>query len=281
MNSDDDPEARLRTFLADHDLAPTDRLPGGSRSQVLSARTTDGREVVVKAPPTRSEAAAEANALQIWRASGSAVRLLDYEDQTGVLVLEKLEPGEPLPSRHPSSVDIAADLLERLHRSDPGRRPLGRLETHYPAAESQARQDNAYERRARQDPLLGEAGLHLLTAAANTVAALSRTVATPVLLHGDFSSKNILSAGSGYVIIDPIPKLGDPCSDVASFAAAQPADQIFDTAFQLGDLLGLDRDPIARWSAVYVVLQNCQAWRNDQAELDALLRDPTFQDHLL
>jgi fructosamine-3-kinase len=43
-----------------------------------------------------------------------------------------------------------------------------------------------------------------------------------VLLHGDFLDKNALRSGTGYVAIDPIPWIGDPCSDVGFFAAGHP-----------------------------------------------------------
>lgn len=266
--------------MAKLSLVPTGRLAGGFRSEVMSARAPDGRDVVVKAPPTISEAAAEAAALNLWRTTGAAVPVLDFDDQQGVLVLERLRPGVPLASNSHQSTAIAADLLARLHGCDANQQEFPLIEDLYSKAELQARRDNEYERQSRHDPRRGEAGLQLLPAAARTIEMLSRTTSNRKVLHGDFSNKNILSAGSDFVVIDPIPKLGDPCTDVANYAITQPADQIFETAKQLSRALGLDSDRTEHWTAVYVVLQDCQAWREDQAALDALLQATWFQNLL-
>jgi streptomycin 6-kinase len=246
----------------------------------MSARTQGGQEVVVKAPPTIAEAAAEAAALNLWRTTGAAVPVLHFDDQQGVLVLERLRPGVPLAGDSRRSTAIAADLLARLHACDASQQEFPLIEDLYPEAELQARRDNEYERRSRGDPRRGEAGLELLPAAARTIEALTHTTSGRTVLHGDFSNKNILSAGAAFVVIDPIPKLGDSCTDVANYAITQPADEIFDTANTLCRALGLDPRRTERWTAAYAVLQDCQAWRKDQAALDALLQDTWFQNLL-
>lgn len=266
--------------MASLNLVPISRLAGGFRSEVMSARAADGQDVVVKAPPTITEAAAEAAALNLWRATGAAVPVLHFDDQQGVLVLERLRPGVPLANNSHQSTQIAADLLARLHGCDANQQEFPLINDLYSEAELQVRRDNEYERRTRRDPRRGEAGLQLLPAAARTIEALSRTATNKTVLHGDFSNKNILSNGAAFVVIDPIPKLGDPCSDVANYAITQPAERIFDTAEELSHALGLDPHRTERWTAVYVVLQDCQAWREDQAALDALLQDTWFQNLL-
>ena len=44
---------------------------------------------------------------------------------------------------------------------------------------------------------------------------LCATAARTVLRHGDFVDKNLLRSGAGYVAIDPILRIGDPCSEPA------------------------------------------------------------------
>jgi streptomycin 6-kinase len=52
-----------------------------------------------------------------------------------------------------------------------------------------------------------------------------------VLLHGDFIGKNLLRTADEYVAADPLPRLGDPCADVAAFAVDRPpVDTILDRA---------------------------------------------------
>jgi streptomycin 6-kinase len=49
--------------------------------------------------------------------------------------------------------------------------------------------------------------------------SLCASAGQAVLLHGDFLDKNLLWRGVGYLGIDPIPCIGDPCADVGFFAA--------------------------------------------------------------
>jgi streptomycin 6-kinase len=44
--------------------------------------------------------------------------------------------------------------------------------------------------------------------------------------------------------------------------------------------MGLDPQRAQRWAAVWTVLQACQAWRDDQSDLDAALSTAEF-DHLI
>jgi hypothetical protein len=40
--------------------------------------------------------------------------------------------------------------------------------------------------------------------------------------------------------------------------------------------MGLDRQRALRWAAVWAVLQTCQAWREDQSDLEARKRHRTL-----
>jgi hypothetical protein len=44
--------------------------------------------------------------------------------------------------------------------------------------------------------------------------------------------------------------------------------------------MGLDPQRALRWAVVWAVLQACQAWRDDQSDLDACLSSDQF-GHLL
>lgn len=110
-------------------------------------------------------------------------------------------------------------------------------------------------------------------AAMNLCATTERTV----LLHGDFVDKNLLRSGAGYVAIDPIPRIGDPCSEPACHP---PATTILQRAGAVAGHMGLDRQRALRWAAVWAVLQTCQAWRDDQSDLKACLSSDQFE-HLL
>jgi hypothetical protein len=78
--------------------------------------------------------------------------------------------------------------------------------------------------------------------------------------------------GAGYVAIDPIPCIGDACSDVGFFAAGRPpARAILSRAVAIATRLSLNPQRAQRWAIIWAVLQACQAWRQDQADLEALL----------
>jgi streptomycin 6-kinase len=99
------------------------------------------------------------------------------------------------------------------------------------------------------------------------------------LLHGDFVGKNLLRSGAGYVAIDPVPRIGDPCADAGFFAASHPpATTILQRAGAVAGHTGGQR--ALRWAAVWAVLQTCQAWREDQSDLEACLSSDQFE-HLL
>ncbi len=99
-----------------------------------------------------------------------------------------------------------------------------------------------------------------------------------MLLHGDFLDKNLLCARHGYVAIDPLPRLGDPCADIGFFAACHPpAVTILPRASAIADRMGLDADRARRWAAIWTVHQDCQSWREDQQLLDELLDSDDFE----
>ena len=71
------------------------------------------------------------------------------------------------------------------------------------------------------------------------------------------------------------------CADVGFFAADHPpAATILHKAGAIAELMGLDPKRAQRWAAAWTVLQECQAWRDDQSDLDAALSTAEF-DHLI
>ena len=119
----------------------------------------------------------------------------------------------------------------------------------------------------------GAAGVPLVGAAAKMAAGLMASTDRAVLLHGDFLDKNILLGPDGYVAIDPMPRLGDPCADVGMFASfRQPASVILTTARTMAELLGYDTRRCEQWAAVWSVGEACETWREDSDELQAWIQ---------
>ncbi|HXQ96244.1 MAG TPA: aminoglycoside phosphotransferase family protein [Candidatus Acidoferrales bacterium] len=254
------------------------RLDGGFRSEVVGCTTADGQEVVVKLTVTPEEAHAEAAALAAWERTGAAVRLIDADLEHSALLLERVRPATHLPGGgDPVAIQVAVGLLGRLHQTPPATFPFPALEQIYLGMEGQALDDADHEQRASGDPTRGAPGLERLDAARATAMKLCETTRRAVLLHGDFLDKNLLRGGAGYIAIDPIPCLGDPCSDVGFFAAGHPpAATILRRADTVAAQMDLDRHRARQWAVIWAVLQTCQAWREDQSELEACLSGNEF-----
>ena len=279
---DVDVASRLNACKHRWQLCDERPLGGGFASAVFACTTAAGKEVVVKLPATGRAARAEAAALAAWDHTRAAVQLIETDFTQGALLLEGIQPGTHLPGNRDAAVtEIAADLLTRLHQAPAGSFPFPDLQQIYMRAEQRSREDAAYERRVRGDSTLGEAGLARLSEARSASERLCASTRQAVLLHGDFLDKNLLSDGSSYLAIDPIPCLGDPCSDVGFFAAGHPpATGILHRADAIAALMRLDRRRARQWAAVWAVLQTCQAWRDDQSDLDACMSASEFEEVL-
>jgi streptomycin 6-kinase len=88
--------------------------------------------------------------------------------------------------------------------------------------------ENAWERSA-------------ITTAEELASDLLASVAGPVILHADFSLRNMLDAGArGFVAIDPWGVAGECGFDVATWAAEHPPALIEERASALAESIGLE-----------------------------------------
>lgn len=278
-NANMDLSSRI-SFSIDHwDLQDLHRLAGGFRSHVFASMTSMGKEVVLKLAVTTEEAQVEAEALDEWNHSGATVHLIDVDFERGALLLEHIRPATPLPGDDDgSAIEVVADILSRLHRVPNGNFPFPTLEQIYPREEAGSREDAAYEQRTSGDPTRGLPGLERLDRAHALAMRLCATTDRAVLLHGDVLDKNLLWNGAGYVAIDPIPRIGDPCSDVGFFASGHPPSAgILERASAIASRMGLDVHRAQQWAVVWVVLEACSAWRADQAALETCLASDGFE----
>lgn len=180
-------------------------------------------------------------------------------------------------------IDIAGELLTRLWSAPKTTHPLPTLAEVYPEHERVAREDAALEQSERGEPARGLPGLLRLPDARSVADSLCRTTPAARLLHGDFITKNLVSHASspaGWVVLDPLPVHGDPSAEVAAFAAYQPADLILTVAELLARRSGVDVVRTLRWTAVWTVHQAAQSWREDQADVEALIASATVRDLL-
>jgi streptomycin 6-kinase len=281
---------RIRSAAMHWHLTVGENLAGGTCSAVYAATDEFGQDLVLKLPETRAATGdvtgAEAAALAAWASTGAAVALVDAT--ADALLLVRVRPGTLMPwrpeERFDDTVEVAADLLRRLWVVTPGSFPYPTLADVYPNDERVAREDAEFEQRERCEPDRGAPGLVRLRAAAAAAERLISRTQAPTLLHGDFITKNLLSdntSPTGWVIIDPLPMIGDAAAEVAAFAAYQPAELILPIAEALAARVGVAPGRALGWAAIWTVHQTAQAWRDDQEALERLVESSTFERLLL
>jgi len=96
-------------------------------SVVIGCRMADGRRAVLKVSPDRIRLVNEAAALESW-ATAHTPSVLAVDESAGALLLEAIEPGDPLiDSTTYPSVESVAELLTSLQDtgvSEPSYPPL-------------------------------------------------------------------------------------------------------------------------------------------------------------
>jgi streptomycin 6-kinase len=236
------------------------RLDGAARSGVASlvlpVLRADGVPAVLKLQPVDDENVGEALGLRVWAGRG-AVRLLDEDPETGVLLLERLDGDRSLASV-PDDLEalrILAELLARLVVT-PAPAGLRRLSD----IAAQLVEDTPSAVGGLADP----AERRLIA----RCAAMVREVlpaAGDRLLHWDLHYENVLAGTrEAWLAIDPKPLAGDPGFDllpalwnrwpevVATGDVPRAVRRRFDL---MVEVLGLDRDRAVAWS-MGRVLQN-------------------------
>ncbi|GAB2327756.1 hypothetical protein STREPTOSP366_29400 [Streptomyces variabilis] len=115
-------------FMARWDLRPAGTPMHGVSALVLPVDRADGTPAVLKLQLRDHESEGEPIALRLWNGDG-AVRLLDHDEPTGTMLLERLDSSRMLartPDVH-GGVLVIARLLAHLHATPapPGMRHLG------------------------------------------------------------------------------------------------------------------------------------------------------------
>jgi streptomycin 6-kinase len=243
-------------------------LHGGSCSWVAPAELPDGTPVVVKIGWPHPEMYGEPAALRLWNGHG-AVRLLGHDPRRHALILQRCVPGgelgdAPLPDRE--RLRLACAVLRRLWEArvpDGGPDALDDL-----GAVTAGWADLLEERMSRlrpgYDPGLVELGARLLR-------ELPASAGRRVVLHGDFNPGNVLSAGGGWLAIDPKPMTGDPAYDPWPLLEQigdpfrLPAAALRDRVTLVAGELGCDADRIVLWSVARRV--EAALWAADHGDV--------------
>jgi streptomycin 6-kinase len=227
----------------------------GAASLVLPVRRTTGERAILKLQPRTDENEGEALALRTWNAD-DVVHVLEYDDETATLLLERLNPRTLNDVRDDvEATRILTELLARISTTEAPKelRTLEAVATGMvddapaliPKLEDPQQQQLAKSCTARVTELLAEPGDRLL--------------------HWDLHYDNVMAADRApWLVIDPKPLAGDPC-----FELFPALNNRWDDLLATGDLtrairyrfdlmidrLAVDRDRAVGWT-LGRILQN-------------------------
>ncbi|MFF5498347.1 aminoglycoside phosphotransferase family protein [Streptomyces aquilus] len=234
------PELAAR-FLDRWDLRPDGAAMHGVAALVLPVLRADGTRAVLKLQLLDDESVGEPVALRVWDGDG-AVRLLDHDETTGTLLLERLDPARMLSSVPDTreAVLVIARLLAHLTAfpAPAGLRRLGDV-----ARDMLERTPRALER------IPGPLDRALI---ADCAAAVTEVVDEPGdrLLHWDLHYDNVLGADrADWLAIDPKPLAGDPGFDLLPALWNRfDADDVRRRFDAMTEVLELDRARARAWT---------------------------------
>ncbi|WP_432118612.1 aminoglycoside phosphotransferase family protein [Streptomyces sp. bgisy032] len=228
-------------FLDHWELTPDGRPLHGVAALVLPVLRADGTPAALKLQLLDEESAGEPVALRAWDGDG-AVRLLDHDEPTGTMLLERLDETRMLshvPDPHQAVVTLA-ELLAHLTSfpAPPGLRSLG---------------DIALAMLDRTPWALGRIpDPEARRLVADCAAAVREVAGEPGdrLLHWDLHDENVLASGRApWLAIDPKPLAGDPGFDLwPALDNRYDPDDIRWRFDALTDVLALDRDRARAWT---------------------------------
>jgi len=180
---------------------------GGCTALVAPARRRDGSSCVLKLRYPDDESLHEPEALELWDGNG-AVRLIERDELTGALLLERLEPGTSLRelSDTGKAMGLACDVLRRLWQP---------AATAHPFATAQACAAHWAVDIERQYGVCGKPfDAALLGEAVAAFELLAAYEGECVVLHQDFHRGNVLRAQrEPWLAIDPKPLAGERAFD--------------------------------------------------------------------
>lgn len=248
-------------------------FPALSYNYTAPVTLSDGTAAVLKAGVPREELETEAAALALFAGRGCA-RLLDAKPDSGLLLLERLQPGRTLSTLadDEEATRLGAAVARALWRPAPA---TGKFPTVATWASALRRL------RARFDGGTGPLPEPLVAMAEGLFRDLLASAETPWLLHGDLHHFNILEAAArptGWAVIDPKGVIGERAYDLGAFLynplPAFPSLPDMKRRLErrvavLAETLGFDRKRIAAWGLAQAVLSAC--WTVEDGLGDALL----------
>ncbi len=241
-----------------------------SINYVAPALTATGDEVVVKICIPGEECLNELEALQLF-GEERMVRLIRSDKEKGILILERLSPGEMLVeiNNDEEACIIAANVIKNITIPVP---PLCKLPT------TQAREEELSKMVQEHKNGIGPISHQTLHRALRVFTYMNKTIKQYWLLHGDFHHYNILSSGRGeWKVIDPKGLIGEVEYDLIQYMLNNlPNDHSFEVIEKRVDIftnkLNLNRKRLLLWGYCHTVLATAWTVGEDGAYNESFYR---------
>lgn len=223
---------------------------------VAPVALADGASAVLKVGMPHMEGEHEVHGLRFWDGDPT-VRVIEADDDLGVMLLEPCQPGTPLRAMPEPEQDLViSGLLRRLWRAPSAPhpfRPLSMLMKYWS-------EETLADIEQWPDTGLVREGLRLFE-------ELPRTAPTEVLLATDLHAGNVLrSKRKPWLVIDPKPFVGDPAYDSTQHLfncdlrlRSDPHGMIS----RIADLLGVDPERVRLWTFARAAAEPRDDWSNE------------------
>jgi len=225
---------------------------------VAPVALADGTSAVLKLGMPHMEAEHELQGLRFWDGDPT-VRLLEFDDELGAMLLERCEPGTVLRVLPESEQDLViARLLRRLWRLPSTPHPFRTLSAL-----------TEYWTHQTLDDVEQWTDIGLVREGLRLFKELPQTAPTEVLLATDLHAGNVLrSEREPWLVIDPKPFVGDPAYDATQHlfnCGARLRSDPDGTIRRLADLLGVDRERVRLWTFARAAAEPRDDWRHDDS----------------
>jgi streptomycin 6-kinase len=230
-----------------------------SYNYIAPSVRADGAEVILKLGYPDEELTCEIAALNLYDGRGCA-RLLDADQEKGVMLLERLNPGATLLQTLDDDevTRVVARVMQQLWRPVPAEHP-------FPTVGRWALGFGRMRERFRGGT--GPLPRDLVDKAEGLFAELLDSSEDPVVLHGDLHQENILNAQrQPWLAIDPKGVVGEPAYEVGALlrnmppeipSGLSPSQVVARRVDILAAELGFDRQRLLSWGLAQAVLS---AW---------------------
>lgn len=229
-----------------------------SYNYVAPVVCTDGKSFVIKLSVPNHEFHDELTAVTLYKDNNGMVHLIDFDRKKGIMLLEHVEPGEPLSTveNDIKATYFAVDVMKKLWKEKENNASL--------TLKTTVQNESSLKRIIQENPEgIGPFSIDLLLNTLSIFSGLNSSIDKYYVLHGDLHHYNILScAGRGWVAIDPKGLVGEREYDIIQFLLNRlPSEGKLEVVKNRIDIfvneLGLNKERLLLWGYVHSILSVC------------------------